>query len=150
MRISSELILVTSDFRSHAESSCGEAGGLPLPPTYPFRRGDANDRNGSNSRLENPSRTSAKGRKQKFKLGHYRFDGDLTRGKRRPRKRFAPAAGSKNRGPLRGPRSSYRSKRQNYSAASAAGFLNWAVSVDAPIAVVEAPPPVTATVTASK
>ena len=33
---------------------------------------------------------------------------------------------------------------------SAAGFLDWAVSVDAPIAVVEAVPPVTATVTASK
>jgi hypothetical protein len=30
------------------------------------------------------------------------------------------------------------------------GFLNWAVSVEAPIAVVEAVPPVTATVTASQ
>lgn len=29
-------------------------------------------------------------------------------------------------------------------------FLNWAVSVEAPIAVVEAVPPVTVTVTASK
>jgi hypothetical protein len=49
-----------------------------------------------------------------------------------------------------GPRSSYLSKRQNYSAASVAGFLNWAVSVEAPMAVVEAAPPVTAPVTASQ
>jgi hypothetical protein len=50
----------------------------------------------------------------------------------------------------RGPRSSFRAKCKIYSAASAAGFLNWAVSVEAPMAVVEAVPPVTATVTASK
>jgi len=52
----------------------------------------------------------------------------------------------KNRGPI-GPRPSYQSKRHNYSAASATGFLplNWAVSVDAPMAVVEAAPLVTAT-----
>lgn len=37
-----------------------------------------------------------------------------------------------------------------YSAASASGFLNWSASVEAPIAVVEAAPPDTATATASK
>jgi hypothetical protein len=84
---------------------------------------------------------SAQGHKPKFKLVHDLWDAS-------PRDQF----GLPKKSRPDGPRSAYESKCPNYSAASAAGFvpLNWAASVDAAIAVVEAAPPVTATVTASK